>query len=403
MQNFKLLDLEDSKYFFYILPTDGYSIFTIAIVFIIGFLLVSILSKKLNNNFYITISIYLWHTLLCLFYIYYLFSNKGDSLKYFHRSINEFHTYNAIGSKFIVSFTAIFSNFFSFNYIAIFLIYNILGTIGLILLYDVFTKNKIKNNFITNSIILIIIFIPSLSFWSSAIGKDVFAFLSVTLLVWTIYNYNGNIFFKYFSLILMCLVRPHYGIPGIFIFYLCDLFIIKNNLKTFFLKAISLILILLSTPFILDFSLNYLGYYKVTNFNSLTYEGILSFLEVRSRYEVSDSFYDSGALFYPNKIFTLLFGPFIFNTESFFQFVSSVENTIILIILIYLLYLKLKNGLSLPKDYLIPLILYGYFILHFLSITVSNYGIANRHKWMVLPIIITIFLTKYSNVKYEKK
>ena len=53
-------------------------------------------------------------------------------------------TYNAFGSKFVVSFTSIFSNFFSFNYITTFLIYNILGTIGLILLYDVFEKIKLK-------------------------------------------------------------------------------------------------------------------------------------------------------------------------------------------------------------------------------------------------------------------
>ena len=47
MQNYKLLDLVDSKYLFYILPTDGYSIFTLILVFIFGFLLVSILSKNL--------------------------------------------------------------------------------------------------------------------------------------------------------------------------------------------------------------------------------------------------------------------------------------------------------------------------------------------------------------------
>ncbi len=403
MQNYKLLDLVDSKYFFYILPTDGYSIFTLAIVFIFGFLLVSIFSKKLNNNFFIIISIYLWHSFFSLLYIFYLFSNKGDALKYYERSLNEFHTYNAFGSKFVVSFTSIFSNFFSFSYITVFLIYNILGTIGLILLYDVFEKNKIKNNFINKFLILIIIFIPSLSFWSSAIGKDVFAFLSVTILVWTIYNYHGNIYLKYFSLLLMCLVRPHYGIPGIFIFYVCDLFIINNNKKNIALKLTSFIIIAISIPFVLNFALKFIGYYQVTNFNTLTYEGFLNFLEVRSRYEGSDSYYDSSSFFYLNKILHLLFGPFIFNTNSFFQIISSIENMIILLILIYFIFLKLNKSISLPRGNLVPLILYGYFILHFLSITTSNFGIANRHKWMVLPIILTIFLNKYKNKKYEKE
>ncbi len=397
--NPNIIDLRDPSWGFYILPTNFYSVITILIVSALSFITIGIISKKLKLNLFLSYSIYIWHSIFNIIYVIYIYFQKGDATKYFFRSLDEFHFLNAVGAKFVISFTAIFSQFFEFNYLSVFIIYNLIGTIGILLLVNIFINNKLKSDHKTKLIILIVAFLPSLSFWTSAIGKDTIYFFGTSLLLWSIFNLKKNIYIKYFSLFLLFLIRPHYGFIGLVSFLFFDLIVSKSNIKILYFKIITIFLIILISPFLFDYILNFVGYYKVTDYKSFNLDGFLSFLEVRSRYELSDSFYDTSSMPFILKLISLLFRPFIFEANNYFQFIVALENLVIMTLIFYLIYFKLKR-FKFTSPTRLALYTYTFLSLFFLSISVANYGIASRQKWMILPVLIVLLLTKYK--KYEK-
>ncbi len=399
-----IIDIRDPSWGFFILPTNAYSLTTLLLVVFVSLLTIGIIANKLKLNLFLSYSIYIWHSIFNIIYIIYVYYDKGDATKYFFRSLNEFHILNAVGAKFIVSFTAIFSQFFAFNYLSVFIIYNLIGTIALLLLVNIFINKKYSTDYKTKIIILIIAFLPSLSFWTSAIGKDTIYFFGTSLLLWTIFNLNKNILVKYFALILLFLIRPHYGFIGLAIFVFFDLVLSKSTIKTLYVKIFFIIFIVLISPFLFNYILNFVGYYSVTGYEHFHLEGFLNFLEVRSRYGFSEAFYDVYTMPFILKLISLLFRPFIFEANNIFQFIIALENLFLFLLIIYLIYEKIIiiifKGIKFPSADRLTLYTYTFFYLFFLSISVANYGIASRQKWMILPVLIVLLLT--NSKKYEK-
>ena len=276
------------KYGISILPQDIYSIFIVIIVFLLGLALPFIFSYKLKINLLNSIILYFWHTSASITYIAYIRFQKGDSIQYFLRSLDEFYLFAyPVGSKFVITFTHIFSAFLSFPYLAVFLIFNIIGYSGLILLWDVFNKNRINQSFIISIFIITIIFLPSMSFWSSSIGKDSISFYCTCLLIWSIYSSTNrvrNLFLKYFSLIILFAARPQIGAVGLCIFVFADLLIKKSSPSIYFFKIILFILLVFTTPILFIYILEYVGYFTTTTHTTFHLDGLLNFLEIRTRY-----------------------------------------------------------------------------------------------------------------------
>ena len=392
----EIYDLTEPSFHFYLFPTDFYQILSVIIIFFSGCIIISILSGKFKINLFLSFAIYFWHTLFLCLYLFYTYYEKGDAAKYFDHSLRSayFYLFEPIGTKFILAFTSIFSQFLYFNYLSVFLIYNLLGSLGVILLLDILVKNKIKSDLITNIIIITIIFLPSMNFWTVSIGKDSIFFFATSLLLWSIFNYKQNIYLRYLSLLILFLLRPHYGFIGLAIFLTYDLFFNKSSIKTLYLKIFVIIISIIVAPYIFLFLLDYVGYYSVTNYDQFTIKGFLNFIDVRSRYAHSDSFYNVSEMNYIYAIFTLLFRPLIFEVKNIFQLVISIENLILLIIVTFLIIKKLLSKLSIPHSITITLFFYMITLLFFLSISVGNFGIASRQKWMVLPILLVLLLTK---------
>ena len=394
--NYEIYDFREYRYGIEILPTNLYSLLSIFIVFLFSFLSVYYLSKKININKKISIAILIWHTLFSIVYIVYILTETGDSLKFFHRSLNELYFFKlnqAFGSKFVITITSLFSNFLSFNYIAVNLIFNLMGVVGLLLIYDVLNKNKIFYRYYI--IILLFIFMPSLSFWSSSIGKDSISLLSIAILLWSIYNAKKSFFLKYFSLFLLFLVRPHYAIIGIAIFSFVDFFFKKSSIKITFLKLFTIFSILLIGPSVFNFMIHYVGYYSVTAETSFNLSGFLDFIEIRSRYAESNSFYDVKSMTSVTKIFTYLFRPLPYEANNLFQLFVSIENFIIFIMIFYLSIIKVLQKTQYFEIDKFALLFFTLIYLVILSYTTANFGIANRQKWLVLVMIFVMLTTKH--------
>ena len=108
--------------------------------------------------------------------LYYYF--KHESLEEFYSTIKERKNIFRPGRNFINIITIFLKTKLFLSYESVVLIYSSLGLIGTLLLFSswqIFIKNQNYSNYY---IVLILIFLPSLTFWTSSIGKDPICFLA---------------------------------------------------------------------------------------------------------------------------------------------------------------------------------------------------------------------------------
>src|SRR5690606_28877764 len=74
----------------------------------------------------------------------------------------------------------------------------------------------------------LIILLPSVSFWSSAIGKDAIAFMATGLALWAALHLKDRVWLIVTAVLLMLIVRPH--IAGIMILALAGSQLIQRNI-----------------------------------------------------------------------------------------------------------------------------------------------------------------------------
>ena len=333
--------------------------------------------------------IYAWHTIFCGAYFYFGSVHGGDAFEYYDASITSNHEFS-FGTVFVIIFTKLFSVGLNLSVFNIFLIFNIFGVIGLIAFngsLNILTINKSRKIQIFSSII---IFLPSISFWSSAIGKDGLAFMATCLSLWAMTNIRRRYFMVVFSVVTMLLVRPH--IAAILV---TSIFIAAS-----FDRKI---------PPAQRFSIGFLAFCCAATMIplALTYSGVTDddnqvgdiseyINKKQEANQEGDGAIDISSMNPPMQLFSYIFRPLPFEAHSLTSFAASIDN--LLLLLLFLLggqtFFKNKGEklVKQPVSYL-AILFFSIISLAILASTTANSGIAVRQKWMFLPMIIFLIFS----------
>ncbi len=145
-------------------------------IFIAGLVLAVAVKGYFRAPLSRSVSLYLWHSLFCVIYLAYVLNYGGDASGYFRMSLRPdidfaFGTY---GVRFVVSFL---SQGMGLSFLGCSLVFQLFGFIGL-LAFDAalreVTWDKSRN---IRLLATFVVFLPSVSFWSSGLGKDSLSFL----------------------------------------------------------------------------------------------------------------------------------------------------------------------------------------------------------------------------------
>lgn len=363
------------------------------IILIVAYFVLIIIGVKRKQDILIISLIYLWHSIFSFAYAT-LSSRPGaaaDALKYFRISKSNLDYPFYPGSKFIYLFTRPFSKGFDFSYLNSTLIYNFIGSLGIVLFYLSIKKyfNRISKYW------LMCLFIPSMSYWSSGLGKDAFSFLSVCLLIYGATSNSKNKFLVLaLSFFIMFMVRPHVALAILvsFIVY----FIIQSKAHILF-KASTLPIISIFAVVSLNFVQEYAG------LDEASLDGIGDYYESRSGLNMQGgSSIDTSSMILPVKMFSYIFRPFPFEAHSLIALIASIENSLLLIAISYMIYKSKGSFKTIIKHENLWLLLYVIITWIMLSYGLKNLGIAARQKWMFMPVIIYLLLTMYSNSKIKR-
>ncbi|WP_312087427.1 hypothetical protein [Acinetobacter variabilis] len=342
-------------------------------IFLFGWMVAFLIAHKNYKEVIFNTFLYIWHTIFCVYYYFFSLSNVADSITYYRKIILDEGAFYP-GTPFVTFLGSIIYKPSTASYLNIFLFYNIAGAVGLVLLY------LVLKDYIKKRIWLLIIFLPSMSFWTSALGKDSIAFLAVCIFLYALVKNQRKYILLPFSFVLMFMVRPHIALCMIVAY---GVFLLFRSRIHFILKLL-LIPILFGSMFVASgFVKDYVG------LEDGSYDDVSTYVGQRQELNASGgSSIDIASMSYPMQMFTYVFRPLPYESYSLLAFINSLENSLFLFLFLFLFYKsKMKLKFIFDNNNLL-LLIYALLVWSILAMTTANLGIASRQKWMFMPILI---------------
>lgn len=361
------------------------------IVFLCGFFIAQRVSGYFNVKQRHAVLLYLWHTLFCLVYLWYASWNVSDALGYYNKaSLGEFELWP--GTPAIVAMNSIFIYGLSFSLSGAFLVNNIFGFLGLLAFkgsLDFAVQNKGKG---LQFLVWVIVLLPSISFWSSALGKDSISFMATGFALWAALKLDKRAALMIFAIFMMFWARPH----------MAGMLVIALALSMVLSARVSLLRRMLMGTFALGiaavlvpFALQYAGVSDPTSA-----EAVVEYMEGRQGVNMGGSYIDIASMSLPMKLFTYVFRPSVIDARNIFGLAAAFDNLILLFLFIaggYALVKKKVTDLTVNRKFMWIYVVLAWFVL---AMTTANLGIAVRQKWMFAPILIFLLI---SLIGKEKK
>lgn len=358
----------------------------ILVVLLIGIIVAFVCAKAFMVPRGWAIVLFIWHTIFSFLYAWYVSNFGGDAIMYYQEAqvgISEF----SFGVSSVIFIANLIYKFIDLSFLGLGMFFSIFGFIGL-LAFDAslrhITRDASRN---IKLLAIIIVLLPSISFWSAGLGKDAISFMATGLALWASLNLTRRKLLMVFAIAIMLLVRPH--IAGLMLIALTFAVIIGKNVNIFqriFYGSVFLV----ATFLILRFAFDYVGLQDVS------IQGVMNFIEERQSYNWKGygGGIDISSMSLPMQIFTYLFRPLPFEAHSLFAFIASADNVMLLYLFVMGLFVKIKGGFARPNLNFAFIWAYGGSALLILSMTTAtNLGIAMRQKWMFLPFFIVLFVS----------
>ncbi|MFB8828533.1 hypothetical protein ACE0DR_02290 [Azotobacter sp. CWF10] len=190
------------------LVSSVWHVISAILIFLVGALLVVWTSRHVRTGIGRGLTLYVWHTLFCLVYAWYTLNYGGDAISYYRAARSgapEFH----VGTYGVIYLTHLLIKYLGLSLLGAFLVYNIFGSLGL-LAFDAslraVTHGKRR---LYRRLATLIVFLPSVSFWTSGIGKDALSFLATGLALWAALDLQRRTPLVGITVAILLLVRPH--------------------------------------------------------------------------------------------------------------------------------------------------------------------------------------------------
>lgn len=362
------------------------------LVFAFGLILMVSTARRLRIEASLAVVFYLWHTLFCFGYVYFTIVNGADAQFYYSESFLSNVTFD-LSSKGIVYLTSFFTQYLEFSFLAVNLVFNIAGAIGMLFFYVTlveflprYSGTKPQGYSQIQMKAAIVVLLPSVSFWSSALGKDSLSMLSVSLFVWSLHKFGTRRLALGAALLLMVFIRSHIAVAFVSAIMIMSAFNFRKNLiSSIAIGVVGAGAAVLIAPI-------FLGLLQLDSLNS---SDVADFIGKRQDLELGNSYIAISEMSLPFQMFTYLFRPVVFESANGLQFINSLENTVHLLFFVQIVYLLLSNKVN-WRDINIGILLYALIVLFMLASTTTNIGIAVRQKWMIMPALYAIIFTLHN-------
>ena len=356
-----------------------------AIVVLSGGILTVLTGKWLGRPPLIVVLLYLWHTGLGLFYSRYVLNYGGDAWGYYQHARFDYVQPN-LGSEFIAWISSIPVGM-GFTYWPLAFLYNAAGAVGLIFFYAALEEGTAESKSVfAQLLIAVCMLVPSLSFWTSGIGKDAPAFLAVGIFSWSVMAFGRRQPAAAAAVLIMLPVRPHVAALMVLSVAAGTLFVkeLRGTVR-FGIGAVSAAGAAFAVPLALLSS------------GTARFSSIGEFISDRQEHNMGGgSSVDITAMNPALRMFSYLYRPLPGEASGFGQLAESFDNVFLILLTALGVFAILRAGsIRIFRTYSIP-IFYGVSCLVLLSQVTANIGLASRQKWMLVPALMLVIVGAWS-------
>jgi hypothetical protein len=361
-----------------------------AIVFLLGGILAVLVGRWLRLPLLFTTFLYFWHSALGYFYSSYVLENGGDAFVYYQKARFEFVQAD-LGTDFVVWLTS-FPTSLGFTYWPLAFLYNALGAAGLVFFYAALREVAGPSpTRLTRFLIPLCVLIPSLSFWTSGIGKDSIALLSVGLFLWSVMSLGRRQPGAVFGALIMFMVRPHIAILMVIAVAAGTLFVPRLE------RGVRLAMLALASAaaaFAVPLALLYAGTGR--------FASIGEYIGERQEQNLGGgSSIDITSMNPAFRLLSYLYRPLPTDASGVEQLAASLDNLFLIALTgVGLVAMSRAGFVRVIRAYGIPL-LYGLACLLLLSQVTANLGLAMRQKWMLVPALMLVFVGAWTMLKED--
>lgn len=365
------------------------------IVFLCGFLLAQRVSSYFGVKQRYSVFLYLWHTVFCLVYMWYVTNNGGDALSYYRMAaLGEFGF--KPGTPAVLMINSVFIYGLSFSLLGAFLVNNILGFLGLLAFQGSLNAATEYKSRRIKQLGMFIVLLPSISFWSSALGKDSISFMATGFALWAALKLEKRSVLMAFAIFMMFLVRPH--MAGMLVISLAFSMILSARVSLVRRLVMGIAALLIAAALV-PFALQYAG---VADPSSA--ESVMDYMEGRQGVNMGGgSSVDIASMSLPMQLFTYMFRPIIFEARSITAMAAALDNLILLYLFImggYALIKKKAKSFTENRKFMWVYVGLAWLVL---AMTTANLGIAVRQKWMFTPILIFLLISLIGKEKNKNQ
>jgi hypothetical protein len=321
--------------------------------------------------------------------VYSLYAQEfgGDALMYYNDPYGIYGSAGGLSTIFLVNFVQFLRSYVGGTFFDYFLLFQAMGFWGILFVLRTFDDihQELGQPLFKN--VYLLLFLPGLHFWTSAIGKDAPLFLGVAMCVWGAFRIQTRYPAFAAGLAIAVLIRPH--ITLIALTALALTMLLERNTKL--ILRIALLAVALagvgSVATLVENS--YLGL-NLTNADSVS-----EFIETKSAVseESGGDVSIIGASF-PVKLVSLLFRPFFVDATGALGYVASLENVVLLIIIVTLLW-RFRTCWAIGRRTLFARFSFFFFVMLTVLLAMVNYnvGLGLRQKMMMMPALLVFFAT----------
>lgn len=342
-----------------------------------------------SGRMLLALSLLAMHLTACGVYFYYVQHNPADTTVYYfdkyHLNDNSF----AFGTVFVTKLTQVLRKTFDGSYLECFILFQSVGFWGVMLLMRSFQEIHLKLGVPETSLPSYLMFLPSIHFWTSAIGKDAPLFFAVSICVWSALQWRNRLVPFALGLVVMILFRAHIAL--IAVMALAAAAVLHPGIS--FGRKIALLGVTMVGGLILAGTVESTIHVNVTDASS-----VATFLQDRNDIaaKVGGGTSIGDAPLYI-RFLSLLFRPFFYDATNVPGYVASVENLGSVMLFAYFLK-SWRSALFLARRVFFVEFCMVFAVILIVLLTLINYniGLALRERVMIFPPLLCTFVALWA-------
>jgi len=348
----------------------------LSVVLLIFFsLVVMFVSARMRAPKFLSLMLLYWHFLFSIVYFFYIRTYGGDAFGYYSEGIAGFEL--GLGGEFVRGVVYILHNL-GFGFFPMYLFFGFWGYVGAYLILVSLFRVGVYSRYLRVAVI-VLIFLPSMHFWSSAVGKDAVSFCALGFVMFSCVARKNRYLIFSLGVGLMLLVRPHMAailMASGFIGY------VYSSQITLPLKIILSGMMALAGMSAAPFFLDQAGVGADAGLSEFS-----EYVEMRQTKNLQgDTSIDIANMSLPGRLFSYIFRPSLIDGGGVFSLISALDNTMILCVFTFLLFqFRDMRGSLVGWN----IVLFAYFVMAWIILanTTANLGISARQKWMFVPCL----------------